>query len=105
MFIGLCHKSHTQVFILTVMMTSFLDGVVLEGKYDLLEFFSGTARVSRLGTMMGYTPAAMDITYDTSAPPPKCKKKEKANYPNSRSAMDLNTSAGFVPFCSYYMCL
>ena len=77
-------------------MTTYLDGVVLENKYDILEFFSGTARVSRLGKMMGYTPAAMDITYDGTAPPPKCKKKDKAKYRNARSAMDLNNSAGFV---------
>ncbi|CAE7221952.1 unnamed protein product, partial [Symbiodinium sp. CCMP2456] len=30
-----------QVFILIVLMTSFLDGVELEGHYDVIEFFSG----------------------------------------------------------------
>ena len=65
-------------------------------KYDIIEFFSGSARVPRLAKSLGYTTVAMDWTYDTSAPPPKAKKKARSRCANSRSAMDLNSSAGFV---------
>ena len=85
-----------QAFVLLVLMTSWLDGVELESKYDVAQFFAGTARVSRMAKCLGFTPVAMDISYDTSAPPPKTKKKERATYRNQKSAMDLNTSAGFV---------
>ena len=82
-------------------MTSFLDPVSLETKYDMYEFFSGKARVARLAKAAGFSPIAMDMVYDASAPPPKTKSlKTKAMYPNARSAMDLNESGGFVFLCS-----
>ena len=66
-------------------------------KYDIIEFLqwlgSGAPTCPNL---LGYTTVAMDWTYDTSAPPPKAKKKARSRCANSRSAMDLNSSAGFV---------
>ena len=82
-------------------MASFLEGTDMETNYDIIEFFSGTARVSRLAKKLGHNPAALDIGYDCTAPPPKAKKKERCLYPNARSAMDINTSAGFLPLSCY----
>ena len=86
-------------------MTSFLDGVELEDHYDVIEFFSGTARVSRMAKSMGYTPLALGIRYDNTVPPPKQKKKKQSRFPNARSAMDLTGSAGFLFLVGYgYFC-
>ena len=92
---GLCRRS--KAFILLVIMANHLPGPHTSRDYTVLEFFSGTARISRLAKARGYQVAAMDILYDSTTAPPRTKtKKEKARYPNTRSAMDLNTSAGFM---------
>ena len=56
------------------------------------------ARPAYLGLQKchGHVVVAMDTLYDKTAPPPRTQaKKEKAKFPNTRSAMDLNTSLGF----------
>ena len=77
-------------------MTNYLPPVETTEGLDLIEFFSGVARISRLAKKRGYEVLAFDTLYDSSAPPPRSKLRERANYMNSRSAMDLNTSGGFL---------
>ena len=58
---------------------------------DLVEFFSGRARLSRLASWVGYKVRSFDIDY--------CKVKGAAEFKRGkvrRSPMDLNGSAGFV---------
>ena len=67
---------------------------------DLIELFSGKARVSKMGALFGIQVRSVDIDYDT----PK-KKKSKHSKRKQRSAMDINGEAGFtfpgwVPKCS-----
>ena len=84
-------------------MASWLEGPAIDtkgGEYDLLEFFAGSARISRLAKARGYRSIAVDTLYDPTAPPPRTKKKDRQGYPNERSAMDINTSAGLVSFGS-----
>ena len=69
-----------------VLMTSWLQLGAPGPEYTLLEFFSGSARISRLAKARGHTVMAVDTLYDVTAPPPRTKsKKQKAMYPNSRS--------------------
>ena len=58
---------------------------------DLLEFFSGMARVSKMGALFGLQARSVDIDYDT---PPR--KKSKHSKKRQRSAMDINGEAGFT---------
>ena len=67
-----------------------------EQEPDLIEFFSGSGRVSRLAHARGYHAVAIDTLYDTSAPPPRTPKRKLKEYRNARSCMDLNSSAGFL---------
>ena len=81
---------------LLVLMTSWLRLRAPDNRYDLLEFFAGSARIARLAKARGYSSVAVDLLYDTTAPPPKTKRKACKGFKNSKSAMDINTSAGFV---------
>ena len=85
-----------QVFLVVVLMVNHMDGANLKQSYDLIEFFSGSARISRLASARGFSAVAVDMIYDNDAPPPRTSKKNMKNYPYPRNAMDLNTSAGFV---------
>ena len=84
-----------------VLMTSWLDGEAMGAKpvaeeYQMIELFSGSARIARLANSCGYASVAVDTLYDVNAPPPRATKKERQEYEYARSAMDINTSAGFV---------
>ena len=59
--------------------------------YDLLEFYAGVARVSHLGTAMGYCSRAFDISYDV---PPKGESPHSGRA--NRSAFDINGEAGLL---------
>ena len=83
-------------FVLLVLMTSWLRLRAPSIPYDLLEFFAGSARIARLAKARGYSSVAVDLLYDTTAPPPNTKKKGRKRYQNSKCAMDINTSAWFV---------
>ena len=52
------------------------------GPCQILELFAGQARLSRLGTSLGLSCHAHDVTYDER--------------PAGESAMDINGSAGYV---------
>lgn len=71
-------------------MTDF-PGLIQEGPFDMLEYFSGVARVSRLATAMGYLSRSFDLEYDR-APPGESVHAGRAR----RSAFDFNGEAGFL---------
>ena len=58
---------------------------------DLVEFFAGRARVSRLAAWVGYKVRAYDIDFQTCNRPGEFKRGRLR-----RSAMDLNGAAGFA---------
>ena len=58
---------------------------------DLVEFFSGKARVSRMASWVGYRVKSFDIEYEPRRAPGEFKRGKL-----NRSSMDLNGAAGFV---------
>lgn len=73
-----------------VLMVGYLRPVDLsnpERTHDILEFYAGAARLSKLSHAMGGNAAAMDRNYDFVAQESKKKKN---------NSMDFNTSAGFL---------
>ena len=61
-------------------------------EWEIVEFFSGTGRISRLGAKAGFTCASYEIHL---AGAPKFKKKNKRRFPR-RSPMDFNGECGFA---------
>ena len=59
---------------------------------DLVEFFSGKARVSRLASWMGLRVRSYDIIYKPVTGDPGAFKRGQQR----RSSMDLNGAAGFA---------
>ena len=77
--------------LITVFCAGFLNVVDIEGSpkdYEILEFFAGERRLAKLGAGLGKKNASMDKMYDDG------DNISKTN------AMDLNTSAGFLPLIS-----
>jgi len=63
---------------------------------DVVEFFAGVARISRLAHWMGLRTKAYDIAY-TPVNPEEVKRGKPR-----RSAMDLNGSAGLASLANKY---
>lgn len=63
--------------------------------YDLVDFFSGAARISRLACASGYEARAFDINYDS---PPMGTSSHSGRA--RRSAFDINGEGGFLPLKS-----
>ncbi len=61
---------------------------------DLVEFFSGKARTSKLAAWMGFNSRAYDIEYHPTRHP-----FEPKNGMRPRSSMDINGPAGFALLC------
>ena len=59
---------------------------------DVVEFFAGVARISRLAAWKGLRARAYDIEYTQLSNPEKLKRGKLR-----RKAMDLNGSAGLAP--------
>ena len=59
--------------------------------YDLLDFFGGFARVSRLGMARGYQCRAFDVGYDDPVPGVSPHSGR-----GNRSAFDINGEAGLL---------
>ena len=78
------------------LLLSFLDEppAFASWQLDLLEFFAGTARVSRLAVSAGFNTGTHDIDYDRSA----FKEGSEDTNPTKggRSAMDMNQPSGFA---------
>lgn len=66
---------------------------------DLVEFFSGRARISKLASWVGYRVRCFDILYKPNMHPGDFKRGRLR-----RSAMDLNGQAGFVYLCLKRIC-
>ena len=83
----------TKDFIYLTLMASWLVNLPWEGSepFDLLDFYAGRARVSRLANCMGYVSRAFDLDYET-APAGESIHAGRSK----RSAFDINGEAGFL---------
>ena len=78
-------------------MASWMVGLpwVSERPYDVLDFYAGVARVSRLATACGFNACAYDIKYDTPEPGESYHSGRA-----KRSCFDINGEGGFLLLCS-----
>ena len=91
---GWCLES--KDFVLLCLLCAFLVQGVFRGKHtwQVVEFFSGKARLSRLAAKCGYPVASLDLEND-----PGFRNREKTSkhpFPH-RSFMDFNGESGFAP--------
>ena len=77
-------RSISEVFILLFLCVSWLPVPHPSEELEILELFSGRARLCRLAKSLGMAAQAHDITYD----------KHKG-----QSSMDFNQSAGYMSLC------
>lgn len=92
MFLATSWLTLAQEFILLVILVSFLELPVDHPRdLDLVEFFAGVARISKLSTWMGYNCRAFDVTYAPLRHPQKLKRGKFR-----RPSMDLNGAAGLA---------
>lgn len=84
----------TKDFILIVWLCAYLvvGPLRVSEEWEIVEFFSGTGRISRLAAKAGLTCASYEIQL---AGAPKKKKKNKRHFPR-RSPMDFNGECGFA---------
>jgi len=82
----------TKDFILMVWLCAYLvvGPLCVSEEWEIVEFFSGTGRISRFGAKAGLTCASYEIQL-ASAP-----KKKKKNKRHCRSSMDFNGECGFA---------
>ena len=84
-----------EEFLELVVLITFLDvptwSEEANSNLDLVEFFSGKARVSRMASWFGYRVKAFDVEYQPIRAPGEFKRGK-----HNRSAMDLNGCAGFA---------
>lgn len=87
---------------LLVMLTSWLktdlttSGVASSG-LELVEYFAGKARITKMALRRGYRAKAIDIEY-TKPKPPRID-----SYDKPRASMDFNGHAGFVFLGSFFV--
>ena len=97
---GQARKSvSAQVLVLAVLLTSWLPFTQSNSlaSLDLVEFFAGVARISRLAACSGLHAARVDISYDAEAQHVKGSQKRGSASKPGRSCMDLLSSPGFLP--------
>ena len=68
----------TEVFVALIILTAHMDFGLENSEFQILEFFAGTRRISRLATSVGLKAAAHDVLYDEG------------------NAHNINSSSGFV---------
>lgn len=68
-----------------IFLIGHLTMVNLDGNFEILEFYAGAARLAKISANLGGKAAAMDYLFDDG------DNKTRNN------AMDMNTSAGFLP--------
>ena len=85
-----------EVFVKLVVLVAFLDvpGWETPQDLDLVEFFSGKARTSKMANWMGFHSRAYDIEYH----PTRHLFEPKHGF-RPRSCMDINGPAGFAFLC------
>ena len=64
-------------------------------EWDLVEFFSGDGRISRLAAKIGIQAASYEILLGEM---PQKKKVHKKRSSRPRNTMDFNGECGFAPF-------
>lgn len=74
-----------------VLLTAWLELPELKN-FEVLEFFSGRARVSRFAARRGWQVASYDIAYHQ----PDENTTSNHNGKAKRSFMDMNSQAGFL---------
>ena len=73
-------------------------------KYDIVELFAGKGRIARLGQSRGYNILCHDMLYDKVFTADSSSETETKQ--RKRSCMDMNGSAGFLPFVhEHSMCM
>lgn len=84
----------TEVFLLVILLTSWLDFLPESQEYDVIEFYAGVGRIARLSHGVGYRSAAYDVMYDLGC----CAEvsEEHQNRIRKKKTMDLSTPAGFA---------
>lgn len=88
--------SHAKDFILVVLLCGWLVQGPLAGsqKWELIEFFSGKGRISRLASKVGLPTASLEILLDKDDPR-KGNRKRNQHFPQ-RSHMDFCGHVGFA---------
>lgn len=91
---GFCCTETSKEFIYLTLMASWLVKLPWdrEKPYDVIEFFAGVARVSRLAQLCGYNSRAYELEFDK---PPTGESRHAGRA--RRSAFDINGEGGFVP--------
>lgn len=74
----------SKVFLVLVLLTSFLEVDAPKEEIEILELFAGRARLTRLAKSVGIPGHAHDINFDLDS------------QTHEKSAMDFNLSAGYV---------
>lgn len=71
----------------TILLVSFLTVVdINKNEYEILEFYAGARRISKLASGLGVPSRAMDYLYD-----------HEGDNIQVNNCMDINTSGGFTP--------
>ena len=96
--------AESKDFVLLCLLCAFLVQGVFRGKHtwQVVEFFSGKARLSRLAAKCGYPVASFELEND-----PGFRNREKTSkhpFPH-RSFMDFNGESGFAPLNSNLLLL
>ena len=80
--INACSEAFIAIVILAASMDPLPRFARGRGGYDVIEYYAGRARISRLARLAGYRSIATDVKYDM--------------HDSGRSALDLCCSAGFA---------
>ena len=83
----------SKVFVMIIFLLGHVTTLNIEkNEYQVLEFYSGAARLAKLSSALGGKAAAMDCLYDGEG-----DNKTKNN------AMDMCTSGGFLHLILYWL--
>lgn len=90
-------NSVAQDFVMLSVMCAFLVQGCLQGSetWEVVEFFAGKGRLSRLAAKVGFPVASFELELDNGVRTKKNKKKRQRRFPK-RSYMDFNGEAGFA---------
>ena len=82
-----------------LLFCSWLSYIPLPGEiqWEVLDFFAGEAKISKLASALGLQAAAFDICM---APP---KRKRRSTWIPSRSVMDMNSDSGFLLLATIHL--
>ena len=80
-----------QDFVVLLYFCAHLDFVDFKRRqWDIIDFFAGSCKVSRMASVLGYQSAAYDINLCPR------KKKRRSIWRPSPAPMDVNSDAGFT---------